>query len=252
MLALGDRPSLLLFVGHDGELRAKEVHARLGRFSPWARFQRTIDRVNESSPKRSVAAGAKGATTRTSSRCCSRRATKMGARCPMSSLVDEMKTLLVAGHETTATALTWATLQLIEHPDVATACARSSSGRRVPRRGHPRDPAQAPIVPIVVRASSSAAPRGRTPLSGRRRARAEHPPHPAQPRRVARPRAVRPEPLPRRQGQPLRVLPLRRRRSPLHRHGLRAFEMRVVLRQLVRRVSLRLAPAIGRGSPGAA
>lgn len=33
-------------------------------------------------------------------------------------LVDEMKTLLVAGHETTATALTWTVLELLQNPEV--------------------------------------------------------------------------------------------------------------------------------------
>ena len=36
---------------------------------------------------------------------------------------DELLTLLVAGHETTATALSWAMERLIRHPESSSACA---------------------------------------------------------------------------------------------------------------------------------
>ena len=40
-------------------------------------------------------------------------------------LRDELMTLLVAGHETTATALAWALERLVRHPTCSPACARS-------------------------------------------------------------------------------------------------------------------------------
>ena len=45
-------------------------------------------------------------------------------------LRDELITLLVAGHETTATALAWAIERLVRHPDKLRAPARGGRGRR--------------------------------------------------------------------------------------------------------------------------
>ena len=45
-------------------------------------------------------------------------------------LRDELMTLLVAGHETTATALAWAIERLVRHPDELRAAARRGRGRR--------------------------------------------------------------------------------------------------------------------------
>ena len=60
-------------------------------------------------------------------------------------LRDELVTLLVAGHETTATALAWAVERLVRHPDklerLTAEVARRR--RRVPRRRGPGDAAPA-------------------------------------------------------------------------------------------------------------
>ena len=52
----------------------------------------------------------------TSSRCCCRPATRTASRCRDDELRDELVTLLVAGHETTATSLAWTMERLVRHP----------------------------------------------------------------------------------------------------------------------------------------
>ena len=51
---------------------------------------------------------------------------------PMSDgeLRDELMTLLVAGHETTATALAWALERLVRHPDKLARLAEEAAGGR--------------------------------------------------------------------------------------------------------------------------
>ena len=72
-----------------------------------------------------------------------------GAPLDEDELRDQLVTLLLAGHETTATALAWAFDALFRNPDVlATARGVAGRGRRVPRRGrrgdaaHPADRAR--------------------------------------------------------------------------------------------------------------
>ena len=65
-------------------------------------------------------------------------------------LRDELMTLLVAGHETTATALAWALERLVRHPEMLERLA--AGDERVPRRGRPRDAAPpAGRCPLVLR-----------------------------------------------------------------------------------------------------
>ncbi len=56
-------------------------------------------------------------------------------------LRDQLMTLLLAGHETTATALAWSFDLLFRSPAAHGATARGGRGRRhrVPRGGHARD-----------------------------------------------------------------------------------------------------------------
>ena len=65
---------------------------------------------------------------------------------PMSDveLRDELMTLLTAGHETTATGLSWAFERLMRTPRVMDAAARLARRRRVPRRRGEGDAAHAP------------------------------------------------------------------------------------------------------------
>ena len=70
------------------------------------------------------------ASATTCSRSCSRRATRTAAPMTDEELRDELMTLLVAGHETTATTLAWAFDLLLRHPRRARAPARRDRGRR--------------------------------------------------------------------------------------------------------------------------
>ncbi len=119
MLAFGDRPALLLLIGPDGELRWREAHERLGRLSPWAGFKRTIGEVDALLAAEVVRRRARpdGEGTDVLSMLLAAR-DEEGGGLSDEQLVDEMKTLLVAGHETTATGLTWTLLELLRHPEV--------------------------------------------------------------------------------------------------------------------------------------
>jgi cytochrome P450 len=117
MLAFGEQPALLLLIGPDGELRWKSAHERLGRWSPWAGFNRTISEVDEHllgeiQRRRSE----HGDQQDVLSMLLAAR-DEDGRSMSDEDLVAEMKTLLVAGHETTATALTWTVLELLQNPD---------------------------------------------------------------------------------------------------------------------------------------
>ena len=74
---------------------------------------------------------------------------------PMSDeeLRDELMTLLVAGHETTATALAWAVERLVRHPDKLAAAGRRGRGRRgrVPDAVIKETLRLRPVIPMVVR-----------------------------------------------------------------------------------------------------
>lgn len=118
MLAFGDNPGLLLLIGPDGQLRWQSAHDALGRWSPWDRFKRTIRETDERllgeiQRRRKQ----KGSQDDVLSMLLSAR-DEDGGSLNDEQLVDEMKTLLVAGHETTATALTWTVLELLQHPDM--------------------------------------------------------------------------------------------------------------------------------------
>ena len=74
-----------------------------------------------------IAAAARPPTStsaRTCSRSCSRPATRTAGRSPTRELRDELVTLLVAGHETTATGLAWAFDLLLATRACSTGCAR--------------------------------------------------------------------------------------------------------------------------------
>jgi cytochrome P450 len=119
MLSFADTPSLLLLIGRNGEVRGRAIQEKLGPLAPWRRFQRTIEHVDtllrEEIRRRREAGAAQGEDVLSmllAARDEEGRGLDDGA------LVDEMKTLLVAGHETTATALTWTMLELIQHPEI--------------------------------------------------------------------------------------------------------------------------------------
>jgi cytochrome P450 len=118
MLAFGEQPALLLLIDSKGELRWRELHQRLGRMSPWDRFRRTIEEVDQRLLRaiRRRRARADGGEDVLSMLLAARD--EEGQGLTDEQLVDEMKTLLVAGHETTATGLTWTVLELLRHPAI--------------------------------------------------------------------------------------------------------------------------------------
>ena len=116
-------------------------------------------------------------------------------------LRDELMTLLVAGHETTATSLAWAfELLLRDRPQLARLQAeveRGDGGRRVPRRRDQGDAAhpagRAGRDPQADRADRA----GRLRDPGRHARRAQHLSHPPPPGRLSGARALPPRALPR-------------------------------------------------------
>ena len=80
------------------------------------------DRRAQEAPRTSTSA-------RTSCRCCSQARHEDGSPMSDRELRDELLTLLVAGHETTATALAWAVERLIRHPDKLERLDRGGAGR---------------------------------------------------------------------------------------------------------------------------
>ena len=98
LLAFGDRPISLAPPAPDG-------------LRPNPRALRPVRRVRRDSSEETDALlfeliderrGRERASATTCSRCCSRRVTRTARRCPHQELRDELMTLLVAGHETTA------------------------------------------------------------------------------------------------------------------------------------------------------
>jgi cytochrome P450 family 110 len=91
----------------------------LGRFSPWGRFLRNRAVVREAllaDIRQRRAQGTAGRTDILSLLVDARD--EQGQPMSEDELVDEMFTLVMAGHETTATALAWAFWHLTQHPDV--------------------------------------------------------------------------------------------------------------------------------------
>jgi len=90
----------------------------LGRFSPWGRFVRNRQVIKETVLAEIRRRRADGATGRTDILSLLLEARdEHGEPMRDDELVDEMFTLLLAGHETTATSLAWVVWHLLNHPD---------------------------------------------------------------------------------------------------------------------------------------
>jgi len=118
LLAFGEQPGLLLLIGPDGRLRWQALHDRLGKWSPWDGFKRTIRAVDERLVSEIQRRRAQGGDQDDVLSMLLAARDEEGRSMSDNELVDEMKTLLVAGHETTATALTWTVLELLQNPEV--------------------------------------------------------------------------------------------------------------------------------------
>ena len=135
-------------------------------------------------------------------------------------LKDELLTLLVAGHETTATALAWALERLARHPgawerlregddDYLDAVCKETLRLR-------------PVLPGVIRMLKAPYEIARLHAARGYRRRAVDPPHPHPRGRLSGPARVPAGALPGEAGRHLHVDPVRRRRAPLPRRDLRA------------------------------
>jgi cytochrome P450 len=97
------------------------LHYELGGWSPWGRLvrlRRRIDEILRAEFARRRAADASEHDDVLSLLVAARD--EDGRPMPDEELCDEMMTLLLAGHETTATALSWTIHRILENPDVRT------------------------------------------------------------------------------------------------------------------------------------
>ncbi len=138
-------------------------------------------------------------------------------------LRDELVTVVGAGHETTATALAWALERVLRTPRVlARLRASIEAGEDDYLDATIKETLRArPVIVDVARKLTA-------PATDRRLRAAGGVLRPPGDRRASLPRRplsgparVPPRALPRREGRPLRLDSLRRRRAPLHRRGLR-------------------------------
>jgi cytochrome P450 family 135 len=119
LLAFADKPWLLLLIDEHGEPRAAPLLARLGARSPLQQFRavrQEIDRLLDVEVARLREEGARGRQDILALLVEARD--EDGRGLSPEELRDEMVTLLVAGHETTATALSWACALLASNPEV--------------------------------------------------------------------------------------------------------------------------------------
>ncbi len=93
----------------------------LGRYSPWGRFVRNRQMIRDRLLAEIARRRADGMAGRTDILSLLLEARdEHGAPMGDDALVDEMFTLLMAGHETTANSLAWVVWHLLQHPDVLT------------------------------------------------------------------------------------------------------------------------------------
>ena len=92
----------------------------MGARSPWRRFVALRERVDASCSRRSPASAPirSSPSTRTSSRCCCGARDENGQAMSDEELRDQLVTLLLAGHETTATGLAWIFERVLRTPEV--------------------------------------------------------------------------------------------------------------------------------------
>jgi cytochrome P450 len=122
----GEHPGLVFFGSRLNELRGRAYFEELVRAPRWARSERFVDQVEaelRSEVLRRRRTGAEPGDDVLSG--------LLRARTPSGDagdewIVDELKTLLIAGHEATANALTWAIYEVLRHPDVLARLERGS------------------------------------------------------------------------------------------------------------------------------
>ncbi len=93
-----------------------------------------LDRADLRGDRRSAAAPPTSRSAATSSRCCCRRGPRSGEELSDKELRDELLTLVLAGHETTANSLAWTWERLVRTPRRPRGAARRGPLRRGRRR----------------------------------------------------------------------------------------------------------------------
>ena len=147
-----------------------------------------------------------------------------GAEMPDQEVRDQLMTLLLAGHETTATALAWTLDLLTRHPAaLARLQAEVDAGEedRWLRAVIAESLRLRPVIPLAGRRLDGAAARRRARPARRHRRHAGHLAHPHARRPVPGALRVPARALPRPRAVDLRVDPVRRRRAPLPRRLVR-------------------------------
>jgi cytochrome P450/predicted unusual protein kinase regulating ubiquinone biosynthesis (AarF/ABC1/UbiB family) len=177
---------------------------------------------------------------------------------PMSdrALRDELVTLLVAGHETTATSLAWATSRLLAHPEVADRLRAELAEAAAEGRTSPADVARLPYLDATAKESMRLDPV--VPMVGRRLARPlviggvslpagvvaspciylAH----RRPERWPEPEAFRPERFLETRPTPYEFLPFGGGVRRCIGAAFALYEMKLVLAQVLQRVDLQAAP----------
>jgi cytochrome P450 len=117
LLRMGNHPLFFMMVDGKGGIRRQHLQERF-RFSPWSTFRRLHDEVDEIF-NREIAERRRSGESRQDvlSMLVAARDEK-GASLDDETLRDEMLTLLVAGHKTTATTLTWILYRMLSEPGV--------------------------------------------------------------------------------------------------------------------------------------
>jgi cytochrome P450 len=229
----------------------------ISRWVPW----RELARVNQAVDEALFAeiARARGATRDRADVLAMLVAARDEQGAPLSDqhLRDELLTLLLAGHETTATSLAWAFLQVLSRPDVLArlgaevATAAGPDGRLEPERVVALPYLDAtlkeslrlcPIVPAVVRkAKRTMKVGGITVPEGVMVAPAIYLTH--RRRDVwGDPEAFRPERFLERKGDPYELYPFGGGTRRCLGMAFALYEMRIVLAEVLHRATLRLAP----------
>ena len=197
------------------------AHRQLAHVPQRARPGRRADlRGDPRAPRRAPTS----TSATTCCRCCSQARHEDGSPMTDEELRDELMTLLVAGHETTASSLAWAVERLVRHPEALErlreeADAGGSDYADAVVQG---DAAAAPD-PVARGAPAQGADGDRRPPAARGRDRgALHLPGAPPARHLPRSARVPARALPRAAGRHLHLDPVRRRRAPLPGSELRA------------------------------
>lgn len=118
MLAFHDQPTWLILFGKGGEARVRAAARHLGALSPWTRMDRSIQDVNAAVSLEIARRRQERAHRDDVLSIMIAARDEQGRPLEDEALLDEIRTLLVAGHETTARALTFTIFELLRNGGV--------------------------------------------------------------------------------------------------------------------------------------